>query len=306
MHHPKIKYQSRSAQSTMGSATPFNNSIPSLGYDGYRSFEIAPPQDHDPSISTYDIEAPITPQSRDRLVFPNTHSTSAKAHSLSKVSLPMSHHSRSFSVPVSSRKPSNLELFNILPNGHIRSASGAPHVVKHPQVPKIPQKFYHHNRNNSWADAQPILPESRPSMPPTAFWIYAAEQQTRGASAGKLQRWQVNSHEWRDDPSLSRYPIAPNSVGNAVSKEQARQWKNLASKTSYENSKLANTQIDNLPCSRSSSGKPRDTEETRKQSYSHVDGSFEERRSKSRKLVKKRLVCDGDLRYQGVATDSLM
>lgn len=293
--HLEDDYRLSRKPSTISSTTPSDASILNPEFYGYYPLEIARHHGHHSSVPTFDFESPTTPRSHDRLFSPPDHSESAIPQDLDRISLPMARHSRSFSMPNSSQSAGDLGLFNTPVNGRVRSSSGAPRTQRNPEVPKIPQKFRCHNRNNSWANIKPTRPETSPSMPPPAFWMYVAERQTREAVPGSLQSWQVCSDQRRFDPSIKQYPIAAKAPGKAVGKEIASRWSNLNTKISSK-PKSANVCDDAPQYPNATGGRGWDVvRDKRKRSCDHTGGNREEKRSHSRKLVKKRLPCDGDL-----------
>lgn len=289
------EYRLSRKPSTISSITPSDASILNPEFFGYHSLESARLKGQTSAVRSLDFEYPPTPRSHDRLFYPPNHFVSAKSQNWERIPLPIAHHSRSLSVPTSSQDSGDLDLFYTLPNGHMQSPSGSPLVERNPEVPKIPQQFRWHNRNNSWADPKPTRPESKPSMPPAAFWMYAAERQTREALPGSLQSWQVNSDGRRFDPSIKRPPISAKGPEKAANKESTTQWTNLATRISYENSEPADFHDDDPRYPNISRGRTRDIKDERKHSCNNAAVSREEKRSRSRKLIKKGLACDGGL-----------
>lgn len=83
----------------------------------------------------------------------------------------------------------------------ISSASTAP------SAPKVSQLFRRNSLHGFQRGQKPSRPSSRPSMPPAAFWRYAAERRAGEASPVSLQCWQLESDGRKREPSMCRYPI---------------------------------------------------------------------------------------------------
>lgn len=108
---------------------------------------------------------------------------------------------------------------NSIPVGRTSNDSTAPHQQ--------------HMRKGS-APNLPPRPESRPVMPPAAFWRYAIEKQSVDTSPGLLQRWQLESDRRSLPSSIGRSSPVPTSSARGVvpnSKVKGRSDKAKAKKS---------------------------------------------------------------------------
>lgn len=101
--------------------------------------------------------------------------------------------------PKSPRK----SLSNSIPVGRTSNVSAAQHP------------YQQHIAKGS-ASKLPTRPESKPAMPPAAFWRYAIEKQSIDVSPGILQKWQLESDRWSLPSSIGRSSPIPTPSTKAV------------------------------------------------------------------------------------------
>ena len=136
---------------------------------------------------------------------------------------PLSRHSRrrrSSSVSALSKSPSASSMVSISScNSLRRSLESVLPMGSRPQVPKIPEKYRNQAAQDICNEGKPTRPESKPSMPPAAFWKYVAEQQAQGTSPGMLQSWQLKGDQRRGEPKNS-YPAMRTLPGSVATRKE--------------------------------------------------------------------------------------
>lgn len=137
---------------------------------------------------------------------------------------------------------------------------------------------------------KPLRPISRPSMPPAAFWRYAAEKQAGRASPGRLQSWQFNSDERKREPSICRYPIIPTRPETAVTRKKRVHHANdrAERRRSYENVRKGILDIDIYSDDILYSDFRDGWDWNGRRVEMQVQDSHVDRRNQSKRLVKKR------------------
>ena len=193
-------------------------------------------------------------------------------------------HSHSFSASTPSSYPIDAAL-----QSSRRRSSSAPQFWKKPNSPKFPRNYRPQTYQGPLIDAKPARPGSRPSMPPAAFWQYAADQQTRGISPGRLQSWQIDRDKKRRESSISRYPVVPTIPHKAAFRmeDKAQRMTRTPTKVPYES--LIGSTVDDdafdILDSNVVGEQMRDAKEPRVERRLEKNSATEARRSR---LVKKR------------------
>lgn len=114
-------------------------------------------------------------------------------------------------------------------------------------------------------------------MPPAAFWMYAAEQQTHGALPGVLQDWQMGNDQKGHNPSAK-------AAAAGGKKDMADRTRTL-----HEGKASANLREDDLLGPDSTRGRSLHVIYKENQLHNNMDQTIEgRRRSQSRRLVKKK------------------
>ena len=188
------------------------------------------------------------------------------------------------SKSVHSRHASSLSPVSSLSrNSTIRSPSSTK-----PKVPRIPKQYRSQSNYGSPIDGTPTRPNSRPSMPPAAFWKFAAEQQVCRVSEGGLQTWQTDNNTKIREPSVYRYPI----IGRPQEKPANRNRRTRQSSTRSVRGQSCNrveTRISNISDDagpRAEPG-PGNLSELR-EPQPKLDRGEKEGRPQSKRLIKKR------------------
>lgn len=91
-------------------------------------------------------------------------------------------------------------------HSNMKNASSAMNTST-PSWLKVSKKYRRTSLRGFQHDGTPSRPSSRPSMPPAAFWRYAAEKQAGRASSRRLQSAQIDIEGTEREPSMFRYPI---------------------------------------------------------------------------------------------------
>lgn len=125
---------------------------------------------------------------------------------------------------------------DIFADTKMKNASSAMDPSTAPNVPNISQKYGRSSLHGSQRGGEPTRPSSRPSMPPAAFWRYAAEKQAGAASPGSFQNWQSDSDSKKREPSICRYPIVTIRPESALTRNNRVHHRNnrAAKRRSYE------------------------------------------------------------------------
>lgn len=167
-------------------------------------------------------------------------------------------------------------------------------------VPKILENYRRNEFDGSQHGGQPSRPSSRPSMPPAAFWRYAAEKQASRASSESLQSWQLDSERRKREPSICRYPIIPTRPETAATCNKRVHHSNhrASRRRSYESIRKGigipdvDVYSDNMLCT--DLGEVRGWEDRR--AAMEVQHRAVNWRSQSKRLVKKRQPWDAEPR----------
>lgn len=122
----------------------------------------------------------------------------------------------------------------------ISSASTAP------SAPKVSQLFRRNSLHGFQRGQKPSRPSSRPSMPPAAFWRYAAERRAGEASPVSLQCWQLESDGRKREPSMCRYPIITSRPVSAATRQKRVHHSNYRAvrRRSYESIRKGISDLD--------------------------------------------------------------
>ncbi|MCJ1426178.1 hypothetical protein MMC29_004081 [Sticta canariensis] len=199
-------------------------------------------------------------------------------------------HSRNANIPSSTS--------DIFLDTKTKYASGAMDPSTVLNVPRISQKYRRDSLHGSQRGGKPSRPSSRPSMPPAAFWRYAAEKQAGAAFPGSFSNWQSNSHSKKREPSICRYPIITTRPESALTRNSRVHHRNnrAAKRRSYESIRKGILDIENygdeilcpnLDGERAWEGREVETE---------VRNREVSRRGQRKKLVKKRQPWDAERR----------
>lgn len=105
-----------------------------------------------------------------------------------------------------------------------------------PNAPKVSQTYRRNSLLGFQRGQKPSRPSSRPSMPPAAFWRYAAERRAGEASPVSLQCWQLENDGRKREPSMCRYPIITSRPETAATRQIRAHHSNYraARRRSYE------------------------------------------------------------------------
>ena len=197
---------------------------------------------------------------------------------------------------------------NIFLDTKMENASSVMHPSIVPNVTRSSQRYRRGSLYSSQRGGKPSRPSSRPSMPPAAFWRYAAEKQAGAASPGSFQNWQSGSYSKKREPSICRYPIMTTRPESALTRNNRVHHRNdrAAKRRSYESIRKGildiesygdEVQCPNLDGGRGWKGRKVETEvRTREVS----------RRGERKRLVKKRQPWDAEPRRKSRAESEWM
>lgn len=177
------------------------------------------------------------------------------------------------------------------------SSSVVPLRIKY-GMPKSPQKYRRQASYSSCNSEKPTRPGSRPSMPPAAFWKYAAEQQMQGDSPGTLQSWQIASNAERRESSIFPSPIlaTPRENAHTWNKKERQGNDGATRKTSYESGRRGVSDIHDDYSPAADIRLERIWQGSR--AYRIANGEGGNSRPQSKRLVKKRPLQDAEPRHE--------
>lgn len=129
---------------------------------------------------------------------------------------------------------------------NVKNASGAMTTGTPPAVLKVSKQHRRISLRGFQHDGKPSRPSSRPSMPPAAFWRYAAEKKAGRASFRRLQSAQIDIEGTEREPSMFRYPIFATrpEAATTLNKRVHHSNNRAVRRPSYENIRKGICEID--------------------------------------------------------------
>lgn len=250
------------------------------------------------------FQTEIRPGLHDWSSSPQLHSAFSRNPTVRRKS-PTYSYARSSSSSNHSRNANSLSSINdIFGHNRKKNASSATDTSTVPLVPKISEKHRRVSLYSFQHGGKPLRPSSRPSMPPAAFWRYVAEKQASGASSGMLPSWQIACDRRKREQSMCRYPIIATRPEQVVTRNKRLHHGNdrVARRRSYESIRKGIIDVDiysdGISCPDLGGG----WRGPGRRMEMEVQSRDVNRRSQSRRLVKKRQPWDAEPRCKRSTT----
>lgn len=244
------------------------------------------------------FQIPIRPGLHDWSSSPQLHSAFSRNPTVRTIS-PTYSYARSSSSSTHSRNINFLSsISDVFRHNRKKNASSEIDTSTVPLVPKVLEKHGRVSLYGFQRGGKPLRPSSRPSMPPAAFWRYVAEKQAGRASSGMLPSWQIDSDRKKREQSTCRYPIIATRPEKAITRNKRLHCSNdrAARRRSYESIRkgIIDVEIysDGISCPDLGDG----WRGAGRKVEMEVRNRDVNRRSQSRRLVKKRQPWDAEPR----------